>query len=111
MDYFTGKALEYEMLDDSDEDEDDEFDELDEDEEDEGEFDEVCTSFLRSSFAFEFWGRGGGRGEEASPPGRSRVVWRGRGVPPASEKCRWGLDLPTLCLALTLCFLPSQVRD
>ncbi|KAJ6526822.1 hypothetical protein B0H19DRAFT_1243508 [Mycena capillaripes] len=39
VDYFTGKALEYEMID-SDEDDDDEFDDLDEDDEDEGEFDE-----------------------------------------------------------------------
>ncbi|KAJ7143864.1 NAP-domain-containing protein [Mycena epipterygia] len=39
VDYFTGKALEYEMMDSDDED-DDEFDELDEDEEDEGEFDD-----------------------------------------------------------------------
>ncbi|KAJ7347707.1 nucleosome assembly protein [Mycena albidolilacea] len=44
VDYFTGKALEYEMLDDSDEDDDDEFDELDEDDDEEGEFDEDSDS-------------------------------------------------------------------
>ncbi|KAF7368665.1 NAP-domain-containing protein [Mycena venus] len=43
VDYFTGKALEYEILDDSDEDDDD-FDELDDDEDDEGEFDEDSDS-------------------------------------------------------------------
>ncbi|KAJ7763185.1 nucleosome assembly protein [Mycena maculata] len=43
VDYFTGKALEYELMDSDDED-DDEFDELDEDEEDEGEFDEDSDS-------------------------------------------------------------------
>ncbi|KAJ7266394.1 hypothetical protein B0H12DRAFT_1099481 [Mycena haematopus] len=39
VDYFTGKALEYEMLD-SDEDDDDEFDELDEDEDEEEDFED-----------------------------------------------------------------------
>jgi nucleosome assembly protein 1-like 1 len=43
VDYFTGKALEYEMID-SDEEDDDDFDELDEDDEDEGEFDEDSDS-------------------------------------------------------------------
>ncbi|KAJ6483556.1 nucleosome assembly protein [Mycena vitilis] len=43
VDYFTGKALEYEMIDSDDDDDDDEFDDLD-DEEDEGEFDEDSDS-------------------------------------------------------------------
>ncbi|KAJ7474863.1 nucleosome assembly protein [Mycena latifolia] len=43
IDYFTGKALEYEMIDTDDEDED-ESDELDEDEDEEGEFDEDSDS-------------------------------------------------------------------
>ncbi|KAJ7147570.1 nucleosome assembly protein [Mycena crocata] len=43
IDYFTGKALEYEMID-SDEDDDDDFDDLEDDDEDEGEFDEDSDS-------------------------------------------------------------------
>ncbi|KAJ7158125.1 nucleosome assembly protein [Mycena filopes] len=42
IDYFTGKALDYEIIDDSDDEDDDEFDDLDEDEE--GEFDEDSDS-------------------------------------------------------------------
>ncbi|KAJ7438113.1 nucleosome assembly protein [Mycena galericulata] len=42
VDYFTGKALEYEML--ESDDDDDEFDELDEDDEDADEFDEDSDS-------------------------------------------------------------------
>lgn len=37
MDYFTGKALEYEVLDDDE----DDFEDLDDDEDDEGQFDDV----------------------------------------------------------------------
>ncbi|KAJ7708215.1 hypothetical protein B0H17DRAFT_1031924 [Mycena rosella] len=44
IDYFTGKALEYEMIDSDEDDDDDEFDELDEDEDEEGEFDEDSDS-------------------------------------------------------------------
>ncbi|KAJ7606636.1 nucleosome assembly protein [Roridomyces roridus] len=42
VDYFTGKALEYEMMDDSDD--DGEFDELDEDDDDEDDFEEDSDS-------------------------------------------------------------------
>ncbi|KAJ7241474.1 nucleosome assembly protein [Mycena rebaudengoi] len=45
IDYFTGKALEYEMIDSDDDDDDDEFDDLDDDEDDEGDdFDDDSDS-------------------------------------------------------------------